>query len=604
VAIKVFRLDVVPEVSAKLAGILKRLAAVAVEHPGVVPLIDAGLEGSTAYLAMEYVASETLDVGLRRLSPATIETVAPILRQVADAVEAARAVGIAHGALHPRDIFVQPAPADSPETGTQVRVSGFGVAEVLEDLKIAVPVRRPYIAPEREQGGHWDIRADVYSLGVIAHELLTGRRPTGSPEQDCELPADTPLEERIVIRRALSGALSADPEERYATPTAFVRALTNSGADEGAGETPPLPWPVEPEPVGESTFDDFAALETSAPAGDEPEPEGEQDPETDFAPDVDDEWAAQTEPEPDPEPVLDPIPAATQSRAPRMWPPQTDSDRLRDRAVDAAPIFSPASQPTATPPWEAPMRREMGIAALLVIALAAGTAFGYWLRGPAAVQGPESSVQGSGSKGDTTTSATGKKVPLPDEPIGTDVTVGEAAKGTPGARGTQSPSQTVAAPAPAATRGRLLVRSVPSGATVSINGRGSGTTPATIRDLPFGTHIVTLSRVGYRSRDQRVTISADAPARDVTIELSAAASPSSASRGGAATGSVLVETRPAGATVAIDGKVVGKAPLRLPGLSPGSHSVRVSLAGYKTVTSTVVVRAGQQTPVKLSLEIQ
>jgi hypothetical protein len=72
----------------------------------------------------------------------------------------------------------------------------------------------------------------------------------------------------------------------------------------------------------------------------------------------------------------------------------------------------------------------------------------------------------------------------------------------------------------------------------------------------------------------------------------------------ATTGSVLIETRPTGATVSIDGKVMGTAPMRVPELSAGSHSVRVSLAGHKTLTTTVVVRAGQQTPLKLSLEIQ
>jgi hypothetical protein len=66
----------------------------------------------------------------------------------------------------------------------------------------------------------------------------------------------------------------------------------------------------------------------------------------------------------------------------------------------------------------------------------------------------------------------------------------------------------------------------------------------------------------------------------------------------------MVETRPAGAAVSIDGRLIGTAPLRVPELAAGSHVVRVSLAGHKTVTTTAVVRAGQQTIVRLSLEIQ
>jgi hypothetical protein len=66
----------------------------------------------------------------------------------------------------------------------------------------------------------------------------------------------------------------------------------------------------------------------------------------------------------------------------------------------------------------------------------------------------------------------------------------------------------------------------------------------------------------------------------------------------------LVESRPAGATVSVDGRVVGQTPLRALALSPGSYTVRLALEGYKTVTTTVVVRAGQQTPLRISFEVQ
>ena len=227
------------------------------------------------------------------------------------------------------------------------------------------------------------------------------------------------------------------------------------------------------------------------------------------------------------------------------------------------------------------MPRIAGVA----IALVVGTAFGYWLRGPAPAAVPQAAPSPS-----VTPSV------VKDEPIGTDVTV----KGP-------APAAPLAAPAvePVATRGRLLVRSVPGGATVSINGRGSGSTPATIRDLPFGTYTVAVSRSGYQRREQRVTISKAVPARELTLELTAAGrSTGRAASVGATTGAVMVETLPRGAAVSIDGRPVGTAPVRVPELSPGSHLVRVTLAGHKTVNTTAVVRAGQQTLVRLSLEIQ
>ena len=85
-----------------------------IDHPAVVPLVDAGLEGTAAFLAMEYVASETLDVSMRRLAPASIERAMPLLHQIAEALEAAWSAGVGHGSLHPRDVFVL-APAASQQ---------------------------------------------------------------------------------------------------------------------------------------------------------------------------------------------------------------------------------------------------------------------------------------------------------------------------------------------------------------------------------------------------------------------------------------------------------------------------------------------------------
>ncbi|MEO6222638.1 MAG: PEGA domain-containing protein [Vicinamibacterales bacterium] len=565
VAVKVFRLDVVPEVSAHLADILRRLSRVPLDHPSVVPLLGAGLEGTTAFLAMEYVAAETLDVSLRRLAPASIETAAPMLRQVGEALEAAWAAGVGHGALHPRDVFVLPASAASSHGHAEVRVSGFGIPEALQTLRIVVPARRPYTAPEREDEGGWDIRADVYSLGVIAHELLTGRRPTGSSEQDCELPADTPLEQRIAIRRALSGALATNRAERFATPIAFVDALTTGTLPEALAETPTLPWPVEPDA--------------------EVHREGESETETEvrIEPEVDAQVQEALELDAELEPGPDVLPVAS---LPYWSAPEAPS--ARGRQPIGPPVWREPFHASIETPQENAMPR-VAMAAMVVMALVVGTGFGYWLRGPA-----------TSDAGAVTSAPGGTNAPA-EEPIGTDVAVTD-----PGGAAT---AQRPAAKAPpkatvedrASTQGRLLVRSVPGGATVSVNGRNIGTTPATIRDLAFGTYTVAVSRSGYQRNEQQVTISKTVPAREVTLELAKALIPPPAR--GATTGSVLVETRPTGAAVSIDGKAIGTAPVRVPSLSAGSHTVRVALAGHKTVTTTVVVRPGQQTPVRVSLEI-
>jgi hypothetical protein len=406
----------------------------------------------------------------------------------------------------------------------------------------------------------------VYSLGIIAHELLTGRRPTDSLELDDELPEDTSPEQRTAIRRALSGALAENPDDRFQTPMAVVEALLGA---------PPLAVAADPVQYADVTTGDESGPEFGF---EEPEavPQLESEPESIWLP------GPEADPEPEPEPERTPV------RSTAGMPPFLGVPSLPDRREPFQPFIDA--------PKENAMPRTLVVAAL---ALALGTGFGYWLRGPAPTPPPEAE-----SASDAVPAAAPSVTK--DEPIGTDVAVNQPASTalpTPAA----SPLAAAArATEPAATRGRLLVRSVPGDGTVTVNGRGSGTTPATIRDLPFGTYTVAVSRSGYQRREQRVTISKTVPAREITLELTpvAAARPSGRPAPGVITGSVLVETRPRGAAVAIDGRSVGTAPVRVPELKAGSHTVRVSLAGHKTVTTTAVVRAGQQTLVRLSLEIQ
>jgi hypothetical protein len=131
----------------------------------IVEPIAAGVEGTVAYRAEEYVAAESLDVAMRHYAPASYDTMMRIIGQLAEAIDVARKAGVGHGALHPRDIFVTP---------EEARASGFGIVDALERVGIRAPVRRPYSAQKRIAGGDWSTPADVFSLGAIAFELLTG----------------------------------------------------------------------------------------------------------------------------------------------------------------------------------------------------------------------------------------------------------------------------------------------------------------------------------------------------------------------------------------------------------------------------------------------
>ena len=232
VAVKVFRLDITPEQARALADELSRAAEVGLFHSSIVEPVAAGLEGTVAYRAEEYVAAESLDVAMRHYAPATIEKALPFITQLASAIDFAKAAGVGHGALHPRDIFVTP---------DEARATGFGVVDALERMGLRAPVRRPYSPPERIAGRPWDTSADVFSLGVIAFELLTGRRPSGLGDEIGPLTGASLGGRADEVRAVLARAMHEDPAKRHETALAFSGALANAAGVPEPALDPAIP---------------------------------------------------------------------------------------------------------------------------------------------------------------------------------------------------------------------------------------------------------------------------------------------------------------------------------------------------------------------------
>jgi len=159
---------------------------------------------------------------------------------------------------------------------------------------------------------------------------------------------------------------------------------------------------------------------------------------------------------------------------------------------------------------------------------------------------------------------------------------------------------------PPADIARLLVRSSPAGAIVAVDGTPRGTTPLTLRDLALGTRTLVISRPGYAAIERSVTLTADRPSRSVDVQLvpiKQAPRVTRASRTPPQTTSLLVDSRPTGAAVTIDGKPSGTTPLTLDSIAPGSYTVRIELAGYRPVTQTIALKAGERGRVAASLEV-
>ena len=566
VAVKAFKLDLLPEDVARVTASLRRLVAMGFTHPHHVAVLDAGLEGTTPFLVSEYVSGETLDVARRQLSNMQAAATLPWLRQVASAIDAAHEVGLRHGALHPRDVMI------AGRTG-EARVTGFGVAGVLETVGARLPVRRPYTAPERTSGDPWDVRADVYSLAAIAHELLTGRRPAGPGEQDGALGGGLTPEQRVAVRKVLATGLAERPEMRFESAAALVHAL-DVAVTGGQPELPlavPVPAETEPSPpTNEIAADSAAVMDAQTETADAAV--------SDAVHSTDDEVGDDT-----------PLPAAVLAvEAPAAAP---DTIHLSPppsafRGHEPLSIFQRPEPPALAIPPEATRYPLVAIAAVGLAGLIVGGALGY----RAAV--------GRSTTPSPSPGAPAATVPAPG-PADTEVAVTRE-PAPPPARSETAPPAAIEprAERAVAPTGQVTVQSDPNGALVTVDGRFRGETPITIRDLSLGAHAIQIARPGHVPWSERLTLTASSPARVVSavlrpgVELSDRAS-----------GSIYIDSRPRGARVMIDGRFVGTTPFRISGMAAGRHDVRIELDGYRAASMPVTVTSTREARVAVTLEL-
>jgi serine/threonine protein kinase len=654
VAIKAFKLDVSPELAPSIAEALRALVGQAPSVEGLVPLIDAGLEGDTPWLAMEHLSCPTLDTRLRDVGLLPLEEATALVRALADAVDTAHAHGLDHGSLHPRDVFL-------PEGGGVV-VSGFGVAAAVGVAGLRPPRRRPFTAPETLAQKPLDAPADRYALGVIAYEVVSGRRLLGAGDDlAAGLAARAETSDIPRAATALAAMLAERPEHRPSTATAFAQALC-AALESPASPASPLtavmpppgrpPRPAEEPPTSEAlaefarqgTFwepprrgvDDPDA--TTVVAGPPPRPV-EDTPTVAVVPlpaflEPQAEVVSEPIPESMPEPDLgsDPGPDPTLiHETVRLDPPLRVEPAGRD-AGDAMLFRTFGDVPERTPP-PAPVQEQAAhtpplvvLALTLGLGLAVGAAGGYLVGHRSGERAAQRELGGetgttSATYGDTApstpagpdaaappTDASGASPrPAPAGPPSGPQTSTPAATGQPPPAASVAPATPRGRPAPAvAATGQLVVRSTPTRAGVMVDGVWRGRSPITVRGLSVGTHSVRVVEDGYVSETRRVAVDARAAGTTVSFQLSRVRGPerpaAAVSRPGAKTGALRVESRPSGAAVLIDGRVVGTTPLLISDLEPGQHQVRLELPGHRPWATTATIVAGQSVRVAASLE--
>jgi GAF domain-containing protein len=232
VAVKLVRGELVSSADAHERFKREAQLAARLHHPSIVTVFDYGtLPDGAAYLVMEYVRGEDLRARLLRGTPDRKEAT-QMLSAIADGVDAAHREQILHRDLKPENVLL-------PESGGPPKVLDFGVAKLMPSADTqgtltagATIVGTPaYMAPEQLRGGRVDARADIYSLGVLAYEMFTGRLPFGAGSfvdvavrQGEDAPLEgTPMPDRLAA--VLQRALAFDPEKRPPTAMAFAAEL-------------------------------------------------------------------------------------------------------------------------------------------------------------------------------------------------------------------------------------------------------------------------------------------------------------------------------------------------------------------------------------------
>lgn len=228
-----------------------------IDHPNVVTIYESGqADDGTPYIAMQYLEGESLRVRLKSRGALPVEECAAIVGQAGRGLSAAHKLGIIHRDLKPDNIFL----TRDPEGELLVKVVDFGIAKLRESathtLTGTVLGTPAYMSFEQASGmksEELDSRSDIYSFGVVAYEMLTGRVPFHSDtplgylrkhlsEEPPPFRAVKPELAAPQLEQVVMKALTKDRDARYGSVSEFARAFSQAAeAPRGVETKTPLP---------------------------------------------------------------------------------------------------------------------------------------------------------------------------------------------------------------------------------------------------------------------------------------------------------------------------------------------------------------------------
>jgi len=235
VAIKVLPPDLAFRTDIRQRFLREAETAARLSHPNIVPIHTVGDKNDLVYFVMGLVDGESLAVRLKRRGRLSMDEARRVMKEAADALSAAHQQGVIHRDVKPDNILLD-------GTRGRVMVTDFGIAKALSSeggtlTEAGVAIGTPaFMSPEQAAGDREiDGRSDLYSLGVVGYQMITGELPFQAPsvpallmKQITERPTpidrkrpETPVELSQIVMRCLE----KDPDDRWPTADALRRAL-------------------------------------------------------------------------------------------------------------------------------------------------------------------------------------------------------------------------------------------------------------------------------------------------------------------------------------------------------------------------------------------
>ena len=606
IALKTIRLATHADPS-EMEGMRDRLireaqSAGRLSHPGIVTIFDAGEQDGLAYVAMELVEGRSLaDILSGADVPAAkLDFLAALLTEAGSALDYASANGVIHRDVKPANIMV---------SDRRFKLLDFGVARIAsgQATRAGTVFGTPnYMSPEQVQGRKVDGRADQFSLGVIAYEVLSGVKPFEAPSipatlykivhEDPEplsayLPDIPEALERPVLR-----ALGKSPDDRFDNCAEFAREFSH--AAEGLTGLEPAISQARGPAQGDAnrTFD------------------GQQHPDAELS---DPTISGVGWPSPDSQRLSD-----SGRKSPQPLPRlQTDAGVQRPGGGAEEPILPVREVPTKTvDPVAGPRPRWPSlIFALLILAIAALALL--LVRYPGLLEDPRTLVDAilgtnSSPQNSSATTAPAPTAPsindvnraesqIEDEPESADSTLGypspvfddpvdpeDAEQSDASSTPRDPPSSDEASPEPIAApadssrgesatadqTGAIFFQSPVEGVVVTLDGNRDWQciTPCRLRGLPLGERKLVARRDGYTELHRTLNVSTTELSVDLPME-----------RVGAV---LLVSSEPEGARIILNGRDTGLTTNARLTVSPGKHSVQIVLGRFASERSIEVAK--------------